>query len=139
MENEQQTSIFNFELDSTSKAHLQGIAQWAKINAIVAFVSVGISLVQTVVLFSKYGSANSAGMTSGLVGWVISILLNVLLLNASNNITKGLANADQNTFNKGLGDFARYLRVIGIICIVVAVILGLVILFALIFGAARGF
>jgi hypothetical protein len=141
MKNESQNNIldFNFDLDDTAKNHLSEIAKWAKINAIVAFVSVGISILQSLMLLTKIGSAGSQAIGAGFISWALSILLNILLLNASKNINIGLINSEQGVFNQGLNDLAKYLRVIGILCIVIGVIFLLVFLIALLFSGGRGF
>jgi type IV secretory pathway VirB6-like protein len=141
MENESQHSVldFNFDLDDTAKNHLSEIAKWAKINAIIAFVSVGISILQSLMLLTKMGSAGSKAIGAGFISWALSILLNILLLNASKNINLGLVNSEQGVFNQGLNDLAKYLRVIGILCIVIGVIFLLIFLIALMVGAGRGF
>lgn len=140
MQQEENISIFNFELDEIGQKHLNDIAVWAKINTVLAFASVGIAILQTVVLFTRLGNRNSFGgaISSELVSWVISILLNLLLLSASKNITAGLANTDQTIFNKGLSDLAKYLRVIGILCIIIGALFAIVVLIIMATGALGG-
>ena len=143
MENFEQSSIFKFELNDDTKQHLKGIAQWAKVNAIVCFVSVGLSLLAIVITSIKFMDGYNAGYNVGtLVGqqiivWVISLILNIILFNAANNIQKALANTDQHLFSAGLSQLARYFQVIGIILIVGISLVILVFLAAILFSAFR--
>ena len=137
--NTENTSIFNFEINETSKAHLQGLSQWAKITAIVSFISVGLSILSTLFLLGKYGSRIGSSISSSLVSWVISILLNIILFGVAKSLQNAIVNTDQGSLNKGLSDLAKSLRIVGILCIIIGAILVLVLLFALIMGASRGF
>ncbi|MGC4103962.1 DUF5362 family protein [Ferruginibacter sp.] len=133
-------NLFNFTLDDTTKGHLKGIAQWTKITAILAFVSIGVSLltiVITVVNFSTYGLGGT--ITGQVIVWVLSILLNVLLYNSSANIQKALATTDQQQLNKGLFQMARYFKIIGILFIVAIILVILAFLFYLSYAGSRGF
>ncbi len=134
---ENNNSIFNFELNETSKSHLKGIAQWAKITAVIAFISVGISLVTSIVIASKFSAGSS--ISSALIGWVISILLNVILLSVSKNLVAALLNTNQGSLNKGFTDLAKYLRIMGILCIVIGAFFVIALLFVVVAGAAGGF
>jgi hypothetical protein len=131
------SSIFNFELNETSKSHIQGIAQWAKITAIIAFVSVGLSLLSSVILISKYSSGSGFG--SGLVGWIVSIMMNIILLGVSKSLVNAVLHTDQDSLNKGFSDLAKYLRIMGILCIIIGAVLVIAFLIALVAGAAGGF
>jgi hypothetical protein len=131
------SSIFNFELNETSKSHIQGIAQWAKITAIIAFISVGLSFLSSVILISKYGSGSGFG--SGLVGWIVSIMLNIILLGVAKSLVNAVLHTDQGSLNKGFNDLAKYLRIIGILCIIIGAVLVIAFLIALVAGAAGGF
>jgi hypothetical protein len=137
--NTQNTSIFNFELNETSKLHLQGLSQWAKITALVSFISVGLSLLSTLILLGKYGSGMGTSIGSGFISWIITVLLNVILFGASKNIYSAVINTNQSSLNKGFGELARYLRILGVLCIIIGAILLIIFLFALIMGASRGF
>lgn len=137
--NTENASIFNFELNETSKLHLQGLSQWAKITAIVGFISVGLSVLTTLIVLGKYGTSVGSSMGSGLISWVISVLLNVILFGASKSLLNAIANTDQGSLDKGFSELARYLRIVGILCIIIGAILVVVFLFALIMGASKGF
>ena len=143
MENIEQSSIFKFELNDDTKQHLKGIVQWAKVNAIVCFVSVGLSLLNIVITSIKfmdsYYASYSVGTLVGqqLIVWIISLVLNIILFKAANNIQKALENTDQHLFNAGLSQLARYFKVIGIILIVGISLVILVLLAAMLFATFR--
>jgi hypothetical protein len=141
MEQEQvlQQDIFDAEISEESARHLTAISQWMQINAIVALASLGISVISTVIMMSKISSLGlgsgvaSGGMAQVILTMTVSILLNLLLLQASANIKKGIQLADQSFLNKGLGKMAAYFKTLAILLIVV---IGLVFLFFLIFSVA---
>lgn len=144
MENNQDTSIFEFNMDEESKSHFSGIAQWANINAIVGLVALGVSVISTVVAIgraSSYagGSAAGGGMVSLIIAIGISLALNITLLAAASNIKKGLEQTDQGFFGLGLTKLATYFKIVGILTIIVLVIAVLFFLIVLLAGASRGF
>lgn len=143
MENNQDTSIFEFSMNEESKSHLSGIAQWTNINAIVGLVALGVSVISTVVAFGKASSyaGGSAAVGTGMVGLIISIgislALNITLLAAASNLKKGLEQTDQGLFGIGLTKLATYFKIVGILTIIVLVIAVLFLLIALLAGAAN--
>jgi hypothetical protein len=144
MENIQDTSIFGLDIDDEGKSQLSAIAQWANINAIVAFASLGLSLISTVMAFSnasRYLTTESAG--SGIVGLlvslVISLVLNITLIAAASNIKKGIDQANQGLFGIGLTKLASYFKIVGILTIIVLVFVGLALLVTIMVGAGRAF
>jgi hypothetical protein len=126
METNQDKSVFNFVADDNTSLQLKGISRWAKINAIVAFASLGLSIISSVLVMVKYsyyfGTQGLFGGKQTIVGWIISLVMNITLLNAANNIQKAIGLTDQNLFNKGLSNLASYFKIAGIV-ILIALIL----------------
>ncbi len=127
MENTGQSTIFKFGIDDATRQNFSELAQWAKVNAILAFVSMGMSLLTIIVASMKFFDsldAYTAGtLVGGMIGkqlvvWIISLVLNIILHNAGKNIQRALVNNDQRVFNIGLNQLARYFKIIGIIFIV---------------------
>ena len=146
MENNSDSSIFNFNIDEESKSNFSAIAQWANINAIVGFASAGITLLSfviTMVRFSGFSGSSSVlgtGLFSLVIGIVISLVMNVTLIYAAINLKKGLLVSDQQTFVTGLTKLATYFKIFGILMIVVIVIVVLALIFGLLMGGlTRGF
>ena len=125
MENLEQPTIFKFGIDDTTKQSLRALAQWAKMNAILAFTSIGLSLVTIIVASMKLIDAYDAGNVVGdlisrqLLIWIISLVLNIILYKSASNIQQSIVNNDQRIFNIGMSLLARYFKVIGIVFIVV--------------------
>lgn len=140
MEQNQNNILDDFSVDDEAKTHFKDIAQWAGINAIVAFVSLGLSLITTIYSLSMISSA-AAGTTffGFLIGAAISLLLNITLLQASSNLKKGLIESDQGHFGLGLTKLATYFRITGILIIIGLVLVILALLFVMALGAGRGF
>ncbi len=128
-------TIFELKIDETTKNNFKAVSLWAKINAVVAFISIGISIA-TIILTAGMIGADAAGSLFGqqFIAMSISILLNVVLLSAAKNIQKAVSFTDQGAFNKGLGELARYLKIIGILFIVASILVIIIFLFLLLVG-----
>jgi hypothetical protein len=133
MENMNQNTIFKFGIDDTTKQNLKGLALWAKVNAILAFTSIGMSLLTIILASLKLIDAYSEGYLIGsliskqLLFWIISLVLNIILYKAATNIQQSIINNDQRVFNIGMSQLARYFKILGII-LIVAIILVIAIL-----------
>jgi hypothetical protein len=142
MENESQSSIFNdFAIDEDLKNNFNDLAKWAKVNAIVGFVSVGFSLLTMVASLIltfgyNYGSSNSL---TNVLSIAISLLLNAILFKAAKSINEGTATNNQLQFNTGLSNLAKYFRVLGIIIIIVLIVCVLALLIGIVVGLNRSF
>lgn len=139
-------TIFDeFSVDGEVKSNLADISRWANINAIVGFVSLGLSVISYIISFgrlSEYGVSSSAaggGFVSVLIGAAISLLLNITLLQAASNLKKGIEGTDQTVFGIGLTKLATYFRIVGVLTIIVLAIFVLAILFGILLGSARSF
>jgi hypothetical protein len=143
METTPTKSIFELELNEEGKTHFAGIAQWCYFSAIASLLSLAVSVVSAVWIISKLGEDESAIVastaTSTLFSIIISLLLNITLLTSANNLKKGLAGADQGTFNLGMAKLATYFRILGIMMIIALVIGVLAIIVVLLAGASQGF
>ena len=80
---------------------------------------------------NAYSAGYNVGATVGqqLILWIISLIVNIVLYTAANNIQKALASTDQRLFRLGLSQLARYFKIIGIafivaICLVVVIFIG---------------
>ena len=137
---DQQPDILKFTADENTRDHLRGIALFAGINAILAFASLLFSVISIFILAAKYGTdITSAGQSLGrqLVSWIITIFLNIMLLNSANALKKAVLLDSQAELNKGLGLMARYFKTLGILIIVAVALIILVILFFLTIGYSR--
>ena len=139
MDNFQDKSIFEVDIDEEGKSQFSTIAQWANINAIIGFVSLGLSVISTIMAIGKVSSAAGSGMFSLVISVAISLALNITLLAAATNIKKGIEQTDQGHFALGLNKMATYFKIMGILTIVVLVILTLALLVVLVVGAGSGF
>lgn len=135
---QREKSIFNFSFDDTSREHFAGISKWAAINAILAFVALGLNILQFVMATGSYRRSSSplfnmgfrASDSSSLFFQVIiSILVNVFLYMASTQIRKGIDAMDKASLTKGLASLRTYYRIYGIILIIVLVIGTLALIF----------
>jgi len=136
MEFNSERSILELNINDESKSNFTTIAQWLLISAVVGFSSLGISIIAMFkVISSSYNSSATIGaVVSTMIVAVISLLLNITLINAANNLKKGISMADQGHFNLGLQKLATYYRIVGIILIIVLIIC----VFAVLVGILAG-
>ena len=145
MENNPNSSIFDFNIDEESKSNLSSIARWANINAIVGFTGIGISVLGSVigmVKISSYGGGSSftSGFFGVFIGLILSLALNITLIYAAINIKKGLSLSNQQYFVTGLTKLATYFKIFGILMIIALVVVVLAVLvISMVGGFGRGF
>lgn len=141
MNEQNDKSIFDLNLDEEGKTHLNGVAQWANINAIVSFIALGVSIITTISALgkvSRYSPEAGGGGLSGLLITVgISLLLNILLFTSAANLKKGLEQNNQALFNTGITKLATYFKVIGILAIIFIILVVLFFLFVSMVGFGR--
>ena len=118
MEDQQNNeNIFNLTLDQEAKSFLKTIAVWAKIIAIIAFVEVGLSLVNAFI--GKESAAVIIGsIFAAMIGGLISVLLNVFLYRFAKKVGDGIASSNQQLFNEGVNSLRNYFKIYGIILII---------------------
>ena len=139
MENKIET-IFKFEFDEESKEHIKGVSLWAMINAVLSFVSLGITTMEFIKAYSSPFTTSfqiwSTGSEFGyFINLVLTLLLNVFLYNSGMQLKKGLDETNPVMLTKGLSNLRTYYKVYGIILIVAVVLLILFMLFVISFGA----
>lgn len=144
MENNPGSSIFDFNLDEESRSHLAAIAQWTNINAIAGLASAAITItffIITLIRLSNYGGNLFSGL---IVVWpfislVVSLALNITLLNASSNIKKGIESSSQAHFETGITKLATYFKIVGIITIIAIVFVAFLMLVGILSSRGTGF
>lgn len=143
MENIQDNSIFEFNIDEESKSNFAVIARWANINAIVGFAGIGITILSFVVTMAKIGSMGNSTAASGIlgifIGLILGLVLNITLIYAAINIKKGLELSNQGHFVTGLSKLASYFKIFGILTIIGLVLIVLVVLVVMMVGYGRNF
>lgn len=119
---ENNSTIFNFGLDETGKQNLKTISLWAAVYAIVSFIGLGITILKLVIIGVKY-SFEAAGSAFGseIISIAITLLINILLFNASSQLRKALDSVDQSLLTRGLSSLKSYFKVCGILLIIVLV------------------
>jgi Family of unknown function (DUF5362) len=146
MENNYQSTggLFEFGFDEQSKPILKSIGKWAKITAIVAFISYALSLVASFLgPGAEQASAaglGQAGFIGGIVGTllvvVIGVVINVFLLRFATEIVEAINISSQPKLESAFSNLKTYFQIIGIIVVILLVIFVFAFLFALILGGA---
>lgn len=131
---EQQKDLLTMNFDS-SREQIRGIAQWARINAILAFVGLVVDIFRYVKESNElYRSTSYFGFraespSSLAIQVGVSILLNIILLMAGRHLLQGIDSMDRGSLAKGFGFLRTYYKVYGILTIIVLIIMVLFFIF----------
>ena len=143
-EQNQETSLFGFGIDQSSRAHLAEAAKWAKFLAIVGFVMCGLIIVLSFFIgtlfttsMSRYGDSSSFGSGLGIIMTIVYLSFGVLyffpclfLFRFANNMIVALNSNEQITLNRSFQNLKIMFRYVGILTIIVLALY----IFAFIFG-----
>jgi uncharacterized membrane protein YjgN (DUF898 family) len=155
MDQNQETTLFGFGIDITSRAHLAEAAKWAKFLAIVGFVVCGLIVIMGIFFGSflsmmpgVYGDEyrGSSAVASGIgalmavvyIGMAILFFFPYLFLfRFANHMKSALNTNDQLTLNSSFQNLKIMFRYVGILTIVLLSFYALAILMV-IAAAASG-
>lgn len=120
MEQNQNTSLFDMNMDSTAQGHLLSVSKWTKFIAITAFITIGIILLLVLANGSEIlnsisalsslggGDIDSFALVILLVVVVILVLWVYFLLSASTNLKKGLESRNTAIIAEGFKSMRIY-------------------------------
>jgi hypothetical protein len=131
----QSNSLFNLKIEGPARELLHTIATWARIIAIVGFISASLSLLEMIIGKKGGGLAAFANIIT-VVTLIVSVVFNIFLFRFAKHTLESLSNMSQVQFNEGTNNLKTYFKLYGIF-IIIAAALG--ILFILANGAGRGF
>lgn len=134
MEQNQNTSLFQLNLDAQNSYTLRSAASWAKVLGIVGLIIGVLCIIAGVVAqqaLNQYGGSSyyrNSGFSSralgnaGLVVYVIMglifVISSIFALNAGNKINQGLKANDQATLNAGFAGARNYFAFWAILLII---------------------
>lgn len=120
MENQQDTkSVFGLQFSDKLRKDIGSAAIWAKIAAVISFISAGVGLV------SSFSSGNILG---SFLSAVFTVFVALFLYRFADNTLKGVADMNQQHINEGIKNLSTYFKIYGVICIVALSIIALGIL-----------
>lgn len=129
-------NLFNISIEGAARDFLTTAATWARIVAIVGFISAGLSVLDAVVGKSGESGATIVGSTIGaLIGAAISVAINIFLYRFATNTLASVSNMSQVQFNEGINNLRTYFKILGIIMIIVLSLVALIVMF---YGLGRG-
>lgn len=153
MDQNQETSLFGFGIDQTSRSHLSEAVKWARFLAIVGFVVCGlITLVGIFVpsimanLSRPYDYEGGSDITGGLKVFMALLYIGIavvmffpyyFLLKFANLMKTALNTDDQLTLNSSFQNLKIMFRYVGILTIIMICIYGLAFL-VVIMAAVNG-
>ena len=155
-EQNQDTSLFGFGIDQSSRAHLSEAAKWARFLAIVGFVMCGLIVVIAIfagsylaTMANSYNDEyrSSAALTGGMgafiaifyIGFAILFFFPCLFLfRFATRMKAALNTNDQPTLNTSFQNLKIMFRYVGILAIVMLSFYALAILMAIAMAATTG-
>lgn len=145
-EHNQESTLFGFGIDQSSRSHLWEAAKWAKFLAIIGFIMCGLMAIGGIYLGSVFSSVSpyereygSSSIFAGMgvfvgvfyVGLALVAFFGWLfLLRFANNMKNALNTDDQGTLNISFQNLKITFRYVGIITIIIISLYILLILFA---------
>lgn len=133
----QSDSLFNLSIEGAARELLLTAATWARVIAVVGFITAGLSILSAIVGKAGAGSAQMVGSIFGaLIGAAITVVINIFLYRFATNTTTSLSNMSQVQFNEGVGNLKTYFKILGIFIIIGIALVFLIVLFV---GLGRGF
>ena len=137
---EDSKSLFNLQVDETSKSHLLEAARWVKFLTIVSLIGMGLMLLIFIFAGAAVSSAygNNSGMGAlGAAGMIIMFIFIFAIyfypiyamLKFAYQVKAGLLTANQEQFNSGLGYLKGAFKYMGILMIIVLGLYALMFIF----------
>ncbi|MFM9911380.1 MAG: DUF5362 family protein [Chitinophagaceae bacterium] len=137
--------IFEVAIDGTSKNLIRDIALWAKIVAITAFISYGISLLAAVVGKNDVaggelpmGLSRVSQIIGALLVAIIGVSINIYLYKFSVETKNALDGVNQEQLESGFNSLRIYFKILGIIFIIFIVLFFLAFLVAILSKSFTG-
>ena len=152
-----ETSLFGFGIDQSSRAHLSEAAKWAKFLAIVGFVMCGLIVVIAIFAGSFFamlsrsyndGYRSSATLTGGMGAFIAIFYIGIAILfflpylflfRFATRMKAALITNDQLTLNTSFQNLKIMFRYVGILTIVMLSFYALAILIMIATAATTGF
>lgn len=127
----QESGLFNLSIEGAARDLLQTAATWARIIAIVGFISAGLSLLAALFAPSESGAvAKGANVLLTILFLLVGVVLNIFLFRFATNTLESLNNMSQVQFNEGVNNLRIYFKMIGILVIIMIALVFIVVLFA---------
>ena len=124
MEQTNEETLFNLQLDHDSGSHLKETAKWSRFLSIISFICIGFGLVaivfgaqamSEVIRKAMPGMEAFSGVMVGAIGVALVILTwtTILLYRFSNLTSEGIRRQDQELFRNGIKALKNYFTIYG--------------------------
>ena len=134
-EQNQESTLFGFGIDQSSKAHLWEAAKWAKFLAIMGFIMCGLAILFGIFMgtiyssimrnYDDYGGASAYADGMGVFMIIVYVAIAVIyffpclfLLRFANHMKNALNTDDQGTLNTSFQNLKIMFRYVGIVTII---------------------
>ena len=139
MEQNQNTSLFQLNLDAQNSYTLRSAASWAKVLGVVGMIMgilciiLGIIVQQAVSRSGSFDTYRGSGLSASSVGnlglavyvvmGLVFVISSMFALNAGNKISRGLKTNDQDTLNSGFAGARNYFAFWAVILIIMLLLM----------------
>lgn len=116
--------LFDVEIDSSAKKIISDITIWAKITAVTAFISYGISILVAVFTKSEAegefsaATGKAASIAGTLVVVILGVIINIFLYRFSAESKHAIDNIDQRALESGFNSLKVYFKIVGVLVII---------------------
>lgn len=130
MEDNQKSIFEGLSITPTLRDTMFTVATWARICAIVSFVSQGISLI---------AAFKTNSYIIQIIITIFMVFINILLLNFANKLLDALNTGDEGLLTESFSNLRRYFLICGILMFVIIGLVAISILFGVLTGALSKF
>lgn len=147
MQDQNNSAIFNLEVDEVAKSHLLETARWGKFLAIVGFVAISLMVIFALFAGTAMSSFGGGGLFGGLGGVGLLLLYLVIaalyfypcftLFRFATNMKPAINTMNREQFNTALRNMKALFQYMGIMTIIVLSLYGIILLFVIVGFAGR--
>lgn len=132
-------NVFSLKINRDARIELGILATWARLTAILAFVTYGLSFLALIIKAGRLSATELISQLLGaLIGGALGVAINYFLYRFAVNARNALQGENQIELDLSLNDLRTYFKILGILSIIVCALLVIVMLFALLGNLAAG-
>ena len=111
-------NLFNLSIDQDTRSELERCAKWAKVMAVVAFISAVLSMILAFIS-PEYEDQRMLMVMITLMMTVVTVVINIFLYRFSTKTTAAIQRISQQDLAEGISGLQNYFKVMGIIFIII--------------------
>lgn len=141
MTDQNQSAIFNLEVDEVAKSHMLEMGRWGKFLSVIGFIMIGLMITGGLFASMAMSSLSSNGLLGGISGMAFFFIYLVMaalifyptyaLFKFSTNIKPALHTMNREQFNTAFANLKSMFKYWGIMTIILLSMYGIIIALAL--------